>query len=77
MNKFEEFFYELSNIVKGWSKTTLGIIVGVVVAVAFYFFAKMLKSNKSEGKATMSWSALFVFLICLCILVLITTCLNY
>lgn len=77
MVKFKEFLYELSQIVKGWTKTTQGIIVGVVVAVAFYFFAKFLKSNKSEGKATMSWSALFVFLVCLGLLALITFCLNY
>ena len=77
MNRFKEFFYELSQIVKGWTRTTQGIIVGVVVAVAFYFFAKFLKSNKSSGKATMSWSALFVFLVCLGLLVLITCCLNY
>lgn len=77
MNALEKFFYEMSKVVKGWSSATLGIAVGILTAVAFYFFAKLLRSNKSEGKATMSFSALFVVLLCVGAICLITACLNY
>ncbi len=77
MNTLESFFYEMSKVVKGWTKTTLGIVIGILTAVAFYFFAKLLRSNKSEGKATVSMSALFVVLLCVGAICLITACLNY
>lgn len=77
MSKFLNFYQELARMIKGWSDTTTSIVIGVLVAVAFYFFAKFLKANKSDVKRIGSISSLFIFTLCLGAIILIVACLNY
>jgi len=36
---FERFFEELADIAQGLTKSTVSIIIGVLIALTFYFFA--------------------------------------
>lgn len=77
MKKVHKLFVELAKTVQGWNRSTVGIIMAVALSVACYNLAKFLKVNKSDGKAVMSWSALFMMLLSIGIMVLLIKCLNY
>lgn len=77
MNTFERFFEELADIVQSWSKSTVSIIIGVLIALTFYFFAQSLKGLKSDMKKITNWGTIFIFFVCFGAMILFFNLLNY
>ena len=77
MNKIKEIYIEISDFLNSLSSTTLGIIMGVIFAVAFYNFALFIKGNKGDKTKFQALGNFSTFLIMLGLAVFIIFCYNY
>lgn len=77
MQKLKELYITIAEFLQGLSNSTMGIIMGVMFAMAFYNFALFIKANKGDKPKFNALSKLCAFLILLIIIVFVITCYNY
>ena len=77
MQKLKELFITLADFIQGLSNTTIGIIMGVIFALAFYNFALFVKANKGDKTKFNALGTFCTFLLLVGVAVLITLCLRY
>lgn len=77
MQKLKELYITIVEFLQSLSDSTMGIIMGVMFAVAFYNFALFIKANKGDKPKFNALSKLCTFLILLVIIVFIVTCYKY
>lgn len=77
MNKIKEIYIEISDFLNSLSSATMGIIMGVIFATAFYNFALFIKANKGDKTKFEALGKFSTFLIMLGLAVFIIFCYNY
>ena len=77
MQKLKEIFITIAEFLQSLSDSTMGIIMGVLFALAFYNFALFIKANKADKPKFNAIGKLCTFLLLLIIIVFIIICFNY
>ena len=77
MQKIKDIFIEIAYFFQDLKPSTLGIIGGIIFAVAFYNFALFIKANKGDKTKFEALGKFSTFLLSVGAAVFLIVCLRY